>query len=510
MEKKELRSEKLLRNAAWSIVGYLAYALLGFISRSIFIAQLGETLSGVSTLYTNILKLLSMAELGFSGAISMHLYKPVAEGDERKIAALMNLYKKAYQAVAAAIFVLGLAMMPVIPLLVKTEETIPYLRWYFFLYTVWTALTYCYSYRDVLITAYQEDYKRLNIANGIIILTTIIQIAALLKGAGFTLYLLIAIVGTIITNLLIYRKAGRLYPYLEKYKNERVSAQEQKSIFDYIKAESLNKVSLSIKTATDSVIISAFVNVVTAGIVGNYLLVITTVEKLLSFFFLNCTPAVGNMVATSDKDSQYHTFLDLEFIAFWIYGFLSAGMLCVLTPFVQDIWIRQDHLILADTTLLLLILNFFLTGTNYPSTIFFGVRGLIRKMPYMNLINVMVNLVVSLTLVHWLDVDGVYIGTVLSLVFTTLPLTHYLVLKHHFDGKYRPYLQLYLYHFLVALVGCTACLIACWQIPLTGLMGIFCKILVCTVIYNSIMLLASFRTREFRSIIGLLQTILKR
>ena len=109
-------------------------------------------------------------------------------------------------------------MMPVIPLLVKTEETIPYLRWYFFLYTVWTALTYCYSYRDVLITAYQEDYKRLNIANGIIILTTIIQIAALLKGAGFTLYLLIAIVGTIITNLLIYRKAGRLYPYLEKYK----------------------------------------------------------------------------------------------------------------------------------------------------------------------------------------------------------------------------------------------------------------------------------------------------
>lgn len=510
MGKKELRSEKLLRNAAWSIIGYLAYAIVGFISRSLFIHQLGEDLSGVATLYTNILKLLSMAELGFSGAISIHLYKPIADGNEQKIAALMNLYRKAYQVIAVVIFALGMLMLPFVPLIVKTDAAIPHLRWYFFLYVLWTSLTYCFAYRDALITAYQEDYRRLNITNGILIAVTIVQIALLYWTANYTLYLTAAILGTLLTNLLIYRKAGTLYPYLKKYKDEKVTAEDRKSIFAFIKAESVNKISISIKTATDSVIVSAFVDVVMTGIVGNYMLVLGTLEKLLGFFFLNCTPAVGNMVATTDKDSQYNTFLDLEFIAFWIYGFLSAGMLCVLTPFVRDIWIRQENLVLGFPTLFLLILNFFLTGTNYPAAIFFGVRGLIRKMPYINVLNLLVNLVVSLGLVTWLGVNGVYIGTVMSLVLTSLPLTHYLVLRHHFDGNCRPYLRLYLYYLAVTVIGCGVCIGVCHFLPPAGLIGIVVKILACTAVYNAIFLLASFRTREFKSIFTLVRKILKR
>ena len=505
-----LRSEKLLKNATWSTIGYLVYALIGFVSRSIFVYQLGEELTGVSTLFSSILNLLNMAELGFSNAISIHLYKPIAEGNERKIAALMNLYKKAYWAVAIFIFVAGMAMLPAIHLFVKADSVVPHLRWYFFLYILRTVLSYCYAYKGTLIAAYQEDYRRTNITNALLIVTTVLQTVALYYSANFTLYLLIAVLGTLLTNLLIHRQAGKLYPYLDKYKDEKVSAEEQKSIFAYIKAASVNKISLSVKSATDNMITSAFVNVVVTGIVGNYVMVTGTVEKLLGFFFWNCSPAVGNMVATTDKESQYNTFLDLEYIAFWIYGFLSAGMLCVLTPFVRDVWIRKDNMVLDNTTLALLLFNFFLIGTNFPATIFFDVRGLIKKMPYLNLLNLLVNLVVSLGLVKWLDVNGVYIGTVVSLALTTLPLTHYLVLRYHFDGKYWPYLKLYLYYFVVTFVGCTACAAVCNQIGWTGLLGVGAKIVACTVVYNGIFLLSSFRTREFHSIFALVKKILKR
>lgn len=510
MEKKTLRSEKLLKNTVWATIGYLGYAIAGFVSRSIFVSQLGEELTGVSTLFSSILNLLSMAELGFHNAIAIHLYKPVAEGDKRKISALLNLYKKAYRVIAAAVFAMGMALIPFIHLFAKTESVIVHLRWYFFLYVLKTALSYCYAYKGTLISVHQENYRKANITNLLLIITTVAQTVALYYTANFTLYLVIAVLGVLVTNLLIHREAGKLYPYLEEYKEEKVSPEEKKSIFAYIKAASLNKISLSVKTATDNMITSAFVSVVATGIVGNYVMITGTVEKFLGFFFWNCSPAVGNMVETTDKDSQYNTFLDLEYIAFWIYGFLSAGMLCVLTPFVRDLWIRKPDMVLGTSTLLLLILNFFLTGTNFPATIFFEVRGLIKKMPYINVLNLAVNLVVSLLLVRWLDVDGVYIGTVLSLALTTLPLTHYLVLRHHFDGRYWPYIRLYLYYLAVTAVGSAACVALCSQIGWTGLLGIAAKIASCTVVYNAIFLLASCRTREFRSIFNLVKKILKR
>ncbi|MDD5864374.1 MAG: polysaccharide biosynthesis C-terminal domain-containing protein [Firmicutes bacterium] len=505
---KKLRSEKTLKNAAWSIAGYLAYAIVGFVSRSIFVRSLGETLTGVSTLFSSILNLLSMAELGFSGAIAMHLYQPVAEGDERKIAALLNLYRKAYRFVAVAVFAIGMALLPGVPLLTKSDTAIPHLRWYFFLYLLRTVLSYCYAYKGTLISVCQEEYRRTNITNALLIVTTLAQTLVLHYTANFTWYLVIALLGTLLTNLLIHREAGKLYPYLDQYREEKVSEQERKSIFDYIKAASLNRISLSIKAATDNMITSAFVSVVTTGIVGNYVMVTGTVEKLLGFFFWNCEPAVGNLTATADKESQYYTFLDLEYVAFWVYGFLTAGMLCVLTPFVRDIWIRRPDMILGSSTLLLLLLNFFLTGINFPSTIFFDVRGLIRKMPYINVLNLLVNLVVSLALVKWLDVDGVYIGTVLSLALTTLPLTQYLVLRYHFDGNYRPYLRLCGFYLVVTLVCCGVSFALCALVTQTGLVGVAAKIILCTVSYNAIFLLASFRTREFRSLSALMKKIL--
>ena len=98
MKNESLRSEKLIKNTFWATFGYIIYAIIGFISRSIFVNQLGDTITGVATLFSSILSLLSMAELGFGTAISIHLYKPVAENDHKKVAALINLYRKTYTA----------------------------------------------------------------------------------------------------------------------------------------------------------------------------------------------------------------------------------------------------------------------------------------------------------------------------------------------------------------------------------------------------------------------------
>ena len=72
------------RNIIFGYIGNTIALLLGFVSRTVFIHTLGVTYLGVDGLYTNILSLLSLAELGIGTAMNFNLYKPVAEEDYEK------------------------------------------------------------------------------------------------------------------------------------------------------------------------------------------------------------------------------------------------------------------------------------------------------------------------------------------------------------------------------------------------------------------------------------------
>ena len=99
------RVQSAVRNIAFGQIGNLITQLLGFILRTVFIAHLGDTLNGINALYTSILSVLSMAELGVGTALNYSLYKPVAGGDIEKIKSYMQLYKKAYRVIGIVIAV---------------------------------------------------------------------------------------------------------------------------------------------------------------------------------------------------------------------------------------------------------------------------------------------------------------------------------------------------------------------------------------------------------------------
>lgn len=510
MENEAIRSKKLIKNASWATAGYMVYAIAGFVSRSIFVNQLGDVITGVATLFTSVMSLLSMAELGFSGAISIHLYKPVAEGDKEQICALLNLYRRAYKIVALFVLGLGLCLTPLIHLFVKTDQVVPQLRWYFLLYVIKSVVSYCYAYKSVLMTVNQESYRSSVISNTVLVAVTVLQAAALHFTANYTLYLIIGILGTLVTNIWVSAKVDRLYPFVKAYQDATVSEEEKKSIFSFIKATAIDRISETLKTTTDNLIVSGVVNVAITGIVGNYNMILTTVNTFLTFFFHNLAPAVGNMVATTDKESQYRTFRDLEYITFWVYGFLATGMLCTMTPFVRDVWLRNLDMLLPQRTLMLIVFSFFLSGTTWPASTFFAVKGLIRKMPFLNMFNVLANLALSLLLVAFFDVDGVYMGTIISFAVTYLPIVYYYVLRYHFDGRFAPCIKIYCYYFLVCIIGAATCCVLCGLITRTGILGVLCRIVICTLVFNGIYLLASFRSKEFHSIFTLVKGLVKR
>ena len=148
------------RNIIFGFLGSGATTLLNFILRQVFITHLGDTLLGVQDLYSEILTMLSLAELGVGTALNYSLYGPVARGEREKIKSYMQLYKKAYRTIAIVIAVIGLALVPFLPWIVKNADylTLRQLRVYYLLFLFNTVTTYFVAYKYSLANAEQKNY----------------------------------------------------------------------------------------------------------------------------------------------------------------------------------------------------------------------------------------------------------------------------------------------------------------------------------------------------------------
>ena len=76
---KKSRTEYSVLNIMTGLGGYAINTVLGFICRMVFVKCLSEDYLGVNGFFTNILTMLSLAELGIGNAVVFALYKPLAE-----------------------------------------------------------------------------------------------------------------------------------------------------------------------------------------------------------------------------------------------------------------------------------------------------------------------------------------------------------------------------------------------------------------------------------------------
>ena len=106
------RTENVAKNVVLSTVFQIIAYLIGFVSRTIFIKILGEEYLGLNGVFSNILALLSLAELGIGTAIVYSMYKPLAIKDYDKLKQLMSFYKKIYFGVGTLIIIGGILLIP--------------------------------------------------------------------------------------------------------------------------------------------------------------------------------------------------------------------------------------------------------------------------------------------------------------------------------------------------------------------------------------------------------------
>ncbi len=401
-----------MKNFIWSNVRTLVFTLMRFVVRTVFIKQLGETYLGVEGLFSNILGFLSLAELGISSAISFSLYKPLSENDTPKIQALMNFYKRAYRYVAGVVAVIGVVLIPFIPKIAKGAESIEHLQLIFCIYLFNTVSSYLITYKASIISADQKAYITSNIYLVSNAVTLSLQIVSLLLFNNFIVYLLIASVTGLVSNLTVYWYANRMYPYLKGKNKEQLGKEDSRTLFVKIKSLLYHKIGQVVISQTDSIITSSFINVNVVGFVANYNMIINVIKSLASTLFDVMIPSLGNLIATENVEYQKKVYRNVEFLNYWINSFTAVSLFFLLTPFIR-IWIGEKF-VLSDSLVLLFVVNYYIYISRLPIFSLRSAAGVFEPDRFSPIVESVINLVISIILAKEIGVVGVYIGTLVS------------------------------------------------------------------------------------------------
>lgn len=490
-----MRTKYALKNLMTAWLGQVIIQSLMFVSRSIFVKVLSQEYLGVNGLFTNILTILSLAELGVGSAITFALYEPLAKNDEEKLRSLMAFYKKAYTVIGCVVAVLGAALVPFLNDLVKGGLNIPHIRLIFFMFVMDSATSYFFSYKAALITADQKKYIVNMNQNVFAVLKYSFRIAVLLLTRNYIVYLGVQLTATLLENITISRKADRLYPFL-KEKAKPLSRGNTVSIEKNTYAMLLHKISGIVITSTDNLVISKFVGVVEVGVYSNYQLIVNSIQSVVGLILGSVVDGIGNFAVLEEKKKRSSLFYSLFFMEAWVFGFCSICLFCLFNPFIL-LWLGRDYLFSLRLVFIIAV-NFYLTGMRQTALSFRDALGLFWYGKYQALAESALNLAVSLFLAARMGTFGVFLGTLVSAVAVGFWIEPYIVYKHGLEDRLAKYFIRFAgYALITFLAGCLTWFLCRFHEKAT-LPDFLRQLLICLSVPNLIFLAAGFRTPEFR------------
>ena len=490
------RTEYSAKNTSVAIVARVIAILMGFATRVVFTHSLNEDYVGINGLFTDILNVLALSELGVGTAVSYALYKPVADKDTEKQKALMLLYKKFYQAVAGIVLVVGLLIIPFMGILIKNQPKVDHLILIYCLYLINSVLSYLFIYKKTLIDAHQQNYIGVIYQTAFLVLQDVLQILILIFSSDFVLFVMVMILCTIGNNICVSRKADKMFPYLREKKIDAISVEEKNGIFKNIKAMFMHKIGNVVVNNTDNLLLSSMVGTLAVACYTNYFLIIGSVRQILVQVFQGITASVGNMGVSESKERIRRVYEASFFIGQWMYGLAAICLYEILDTFVGfsfgESYVFDNHITL------ILCISFYITGMRQATLVFRDSLGLFWYDRYKAIAEALINLVGSLILAYYFKTAGVFLGTILSTVTTSTWVEPYMLYKHRLKESCVMYFVKYGIYASVTAGLWWVCHQACAVVTGTGLLACIEKGIICAVIINLVYLILYCKTDEFK------------
>ncbi len=496
---EESRTKNTIRNVRTGVIVQLINRIMAFVVRTVFIHMLNTEYLGVNGLFTNVLTILSFAELGIGTAIIFNMYKPVAENDKEKIKSLMQLYKKTYNTIGVVVFLLGLCVIPFMNLIVKDAPNIKEdLVLIYILFLSNTAFSYFFTYKKSIISAYQKQSIINNIDSVFYFFSSIIQILFLFLTRDYIVYLVIVIISTLSENIILAIKANKMFPYLKEKNIAKLSKEESKKIFSNVKSLVVYKFGGVIMNGTDNILISTLINVETVGLCSNYVLIITAVKSVIVSALNGVTGSVGNLNAVGEPKQKEKVFYQITFANYLVYSFCAIAFIVLLNPFIK-IWLG-DAYILELVVSIALAVSFFIEGLRNPGYTYRTTLGLFQKGRITPYIGAVTNIVFSILLCNWFGVAGIFIATSIAQLASYAWIDPYLIHKYEFKTPVSKYFKKYISYLIIFAINTTISLLLASLIPLQGIGGFVLKAIIVCVVPNVVNILVFRKFEEYKEL----------
>lgn len=501
------RTTNSVRNIIVGTVNRTVGIVFPFIVRTIFIKSLGEECLGLNGLYSSILQVLNIADLGIAGAIIASMYKPIAEKDTVKVSALMNLYKKAYRTIGFVILSVGIIITPFIDKFISGSPPANiniYALWMLYLLNTVTGYLF-FMHKISLINAHQRNDITDGIATICRIIISILQIFIVAWLKNIYLYVILTIIYYIIYNFWCSYECDKRYPQYTCSGN--LDKETSRKIRKEISALALQKIGKTVSNSLDSVVISAFLGLTVVAIYGNYNYIISAIAIFTQLIYAAIQSSIGNSIAVETKDKNYMDFNVLFFWGMWLVGWCSICFMCLFQDFMV-LWMGED-LLFHISIVLTLVLRFFFeqirkTVRTYKDTI--GMWWVDKWKP---VVGCLVNLFLNVVLVKKIGVAGVAISTIISCVCIELPWETHVLFKYYFQrSEIKYYIQMILYIFEAGVIGLMTFMI-CDILPFHGLWAIVVKLIICCLVPNILFVLINNRHPSYKKGIQMIKRVLK-
>ena len=490
-----------LRNSAAAFVGQIVTIVLGVVLRWFFVHYLGQDYLGVNSVMESMVTILSMTDLGIGTSVTFALYKPIADGDEKRVGALMAFYRKVYMVIGFGTALLGPFLLPFMRFFTREATDVPHMTGIYLLFLANTALSYFFAYKRTLLSAYEENYVNSITEDTVAVFKYLLQGMFLFFARSYIGYLSVSLAATLVTNLIISHSCDRKHPFVKKYHHASLYPEDKAQLKTSIVSMLYQNIGAKLVTGTDNLMIS-YAKLTLMGIYSNYAMVVSIAARIVYNVLHSIMGSIGNLMVEEDNAHKSKVYEEFFFATFCFYCLLSVGFAGCLERFLL-IW-AGDGWLLGPSITFIVILNFFLNGLRQPNVVIIEAAGLFNKMRAKAVSEVIVNLVVSLLFLIVFDwgIYGVLLGTTVSMVSVCIwwetGAVHRFALHTSVKRFWRQYAG-----YLVFCAGvCFVTYFLCRKLPMQGIPGLFVSGVISVALFGAALLVCYGRTGRFRSLAG--------
>lgn len=430
-----MRTKRAIFNFLTDFFPLVIITIIGLLKLNLINANLGLELSGLNSTYVQIMTYLSIMDGGLASALIYRLYKPLADQDNKKISSLAAGAKRIFSIIGVMMFALGIVVSFFVFYFIKMQPdstiTYRYVQLTFILYLISSVIPYFVVVSRSLFEAGQRKYVVNMVTQSFMIFKSIVEIFLLMNGKGLVEMYLLLTFCNLLSSGILYLLSKKAFPEVDMNQSDK-----DFEMLGDVKSLLIHKIGTLVAYNIDVVLISSILGVVVVPIYTAYQYITDNLMTMIGKLSYSVTAGIGDLLAR-DKKRAFEVFNEFNSLSFFIATVICIPLVLVINQFIT-LWMKG----MIQTTLglaIFFVLQLFYYIIRMPLTAYTNAAGLFKETRLCPIIECVVNLCLSLLLIHQFGIVGILAGTFIAYLVSDYFIKPVIIHHKLFDEKVTSY-----------------------------------------------------------------------